>query len=118
MTRQRRSLKTGILLIAAASLPALAAAQSAGPRNLAELKAEAQRRADNRLSPLSSIDPADMREAFAGLNSLEPDAWAAAFSRIGDRYVAKAKSREAAAPREAAERTPRVGGLQRRALAD
>jgi pimeloyl-ACP methyl ester carboxylesterase len=44
-----------------------------------------------------------MREALAGLNSLEPDAWAAAFSRIGDRYVEKAKSQQAASPREAAE---------------
>jgi esterase FrsA len=78
-------------------------AQSAGPRDLNELKQEAQRRADRNLPPVGGVKPEDMREALAGLDSLEPDAWAAAFSRIGDRYVEKAKSQQAAAPREAAE---------------
>jgi pimeloyl-ACP methyl ester carboxylesterase len=84
-------------------IPALAFAQSTGPRDLNELKQEAQRRADRNLPPVGGVKPEDMREALAGLNSLEPDAWAAAFSRIGDRYVEKAKSQQAAAPREAAE---------------
>ena len=92
-----------VALVAAAMLPAPACAQSSGPRDLAELKQEAQRRADRSLPPVAGIKSEDMREALAGLNSLEPDAWAAAFSRIGDRYVEKAKSQQAAAPREAAE---------------
>ena len=70
-------------------------AQSAGPRELAELKEEAQRRADRHLPPVGGVKPADMREALAGLTSLEPDAWAAAFARIGDRYMAQAKTQEA-----------------------
>lgn len=94
----------GIVAITFAALvPAHLLAQSAGPRDLSELKQEAQRRADRHLPPVGGVRPEDMREALAGLNSLEPDAWAAAFSRIGDRYVEKAKSQQAAAPREAAE---------------
>jgi dienelactone hydrolase len=93
----------GIVLAAAALLPATVAAQSGGPRDLAELKREAQLRADKRLPPVAGVKSEDMREALAGLNSLEPDAWAAAFVRIGDRYVAEGKAKEASAPREAAE---------------
>jgi hypothetical protein len=92
-----------VALMAAVMIPALAIAQSAGPRDLNELKQEAQRRADRNLPPAGGVKPEDMREALAGLNSLEPDAWAAAFSRIGDRYVEKGKSQQAAAPRDAAE---------------
>jgi pimeloyl-ACP methyl ester carboxylesterase len=88
-------------MIAAATLVVTpVAAQSWGPRDLAELKQEAQRRADRRLPPVGSIRPEDMREALAGLESLEPDAWAAAFSRIGDRYMQAAKMQEPAAARE------------------
>ncbi|MEO7726247.1 MAG: alpha/beta hydrolase, partial [Burkholderiales bacterium] len=86
------------LLIAAGAL-----AQNTGPRDLAELKQETQRRADRSLPPLGGVKGDDVREAMAGLNSLEPDAWAAAFSRIGDRYVEKARSQQVSAPREAAE---------------
>src|SRR5262245_39625171 len=77
-----------------------ALAQSWGPRGLEELKQEAQRRADHRLPPVGNVKSEDMREALAGLNSLEPDAWAAAFSRIGDRYAAQARAQEASAPKE------------------
>ncbi len=75
-------------------------AQSAGPRDLAELKQETQRRADRNLPPIGGVKADDVREAMANLNSLEPDAWASAFSRIGDRYVEKAKSQQG---KEAAE---------------
>ena len=91
-----------VMSMVLALIPALAGAQSAGPRDLNELKQEAQRRADRNLPPVGGVSSADMREALAGLGSLEPDAWAAAFSRIGDRYVEKAKA-QASAPREAAE---------------
>jgi hypothetical protein len=85
-----RYLNVAVALLAAALAPAQALAQSAGPRDLAELKQEAQRRADRNLPPVGGVKSDDMREALAGLGSLEPDAWAAAFSRIGDRYVEKA----------------------------
>ena len=78
-------------------------AQSTGPRELAELKQEAQRRADRNLPPVGGVKSEDMREALANINNLDPDTWAAAFVRIGDRYVEKAKSLQAASPKEAAE---------------
>jgi len=80
-----------------------ALAQSTGPRDLAELKQEAQRRADRSLPPISGIKGEDMREALTSVNDLQPDTWAAAFVRIGDRYVEKAKGLQAASPKEAAE---------------
>lgn len=80
-----------------------ALAQSSGPRDLAELKQEAQRRADRSLPPVGGIKAEDMREALANINDLEPDTWAAAFVRIGDRYVEKARSLQGRAPQEAAE---------------
>jgi esterase FrsA len=99
MTAGRGILLASMLLSAAA--PALA--QSWGPRDLDELKQEAQRRSERRLPPVGNVKPDDMREALSTLDSLEPDAWAAAFSRIGDRYLAEGKAKEGAAPREARE---------------
>jgi pimeloyl-ACP methyl ester carboxylesterase len=95
-----------INLTAGCALLLLAAgvgAQSTGPRDLAELKSEAQRRADRNLPPVGGIKPEDMREALTNVNDLQPDTWAAAFVRIGDRYVEQAKARQSAAPKEAAE---------------
>jgi pimeloyl-ACP methyl ester carboxylesterase len=104
MRQARGELKKTVLMLAAGLLAStLVCAQSTGPRDLAELKQETQRRADRSLPPVSGVRPDDVREAMSNLNSLEPDAWAAAFSRIGDRYMDKAKSQQAGAPREAAE---------------
>src|SRR3982751_3492287 len=66
-----------------------AAAQSWGPRTLDELKQETVRRAERNIVPLTGIKAEDAREAMAQLNSLEPDDWAAAWSRIGERYFAR-----------------------------
>jgi hypothetical protein len=66
-------------------------AQSWGPRTLPQLKAEAQRRSDGMLPPVDHVKPADMREALAQINSLEPDEWAKAFIAIGDRYMVQAE---------------------------
>jgi esterase FrsA len=93
----------GLALALAALAPAPAGAQSTGPRSLEELKQETQLRADKNLQPMGGVPPEDVREALAGLRSLEPDAWAAAFSRIGDRHLAKARSEPSTAPRAAAE---------------
>ena len=70
--------RISIALIAALAAPAIACAQSAGPRDLVELKQETQRRADRNLPPVGGVKPEDVREALASLDSLEPDAWAAA----------------------------------------
>jgi esterase FrsA len=66
-----------------------AAAQSWGPRTLEELKQETVRRAERNIVPLTGIKAEDAREAMAALKSLEPDDWAAAWSRIGERYFAR-----------------------------
>ena len=50
-------------LVATVSFGVLA--QSTGPRDLAELKQEAQRRADRSLPPVGGIKAEDMREALA-----------------------------------------------------
>ncbi|TMH45187.1 MAG: alpha/beta hydrolase [Betaproteobacteria bacterium] len=73
----------------ALALPFAALAQSWGPRSLEELKQETLRRAERNLYPLTGIKAEDGREAMASLQSLEPDDWAAAWSRIGERYFAR-----------------------------
>jgi esterase FrsA len=70
------------------ALPVAALAQSWGPRSLEELKQETVRRAERDIVPLTGIKGDDAREAMADLHSLEPDDWAAAWSRIGERYFA------------------------------
>ncbi len=66
-----------------------ASAQSWGPRTLDELKQETIRRTERNLYPVTSVKAEDAREAMAALSSLEPDAWAAAWSAIGERYFAQ-----------------------------
>jgi pimeloyl-ACP methyl ester carboxylesterase len=64
-----------------------AAAQSG--RTLEELKAEAQARADRNAYPLIGLKPDEVREALGRLTSLDRDEWAASWSQLGDRYMAK-----------------------------
>jgi pimeloyl-ACP methyl ester carboxylesterase len=90
------------MLYLVAAIP-LASAQSWGPLNLEELKAETQRRADRNLPPIGGVRPEDAREAMAQLKTLEPDDWAAAWGNIGDRYFARAKEVEKTDPKEARE---------------
>lgn len=59
-------------------------------RTLEELRAEAQARADRGAYPLFGIKPEDAREALAMISSLDPEAWGAAWMRLGDRYRASA----------------------------
>lgn len=91
-----------MILCLAAAVP-LASAQSWGPLNLEELKAETQRRADRNLPPIGGVKPEDAREAMAQLKTLEPDDWAGVWGAIGDRYFARAKEVEKTDPKEARE---------------
>jgi hypothetical protein len=101
----RHTSRADVLICAAAccafALPA--AAQIWGPRNLEELTAETQRRADRNLPPIAGIKPDDARAALARINSLEREAWAAAWSSNGERYMAQARSLESKSPRETRE---------------
>jgi esterase FrsA len=78
-----------------------ARAEPSQGRTLDELKQETQARADRGAYPLIGLKPDEVREALASIHSLERDDWAAAWSWIGARYMAKAQGELAAAPAEA-----------------
>ncbi len=79
-----------LALLLALAAPALA--QSGGPRTLPELKADVEERANRHAYPVSELEPAEVREALGNLKTLDRDEWAFAWSAIGDRHMAKAKS--------------------------
>jgi len=90
------TVRCGTLVAAAlGACPVPTSAQLAPPRTLDELKTEVQARAERKAYPVSQLDPAEVREALAGLKSLDRDEWAAAWSAIGDRHVARGKAAEA-----------------------
>lgn len=72
--------------------------QSWGPRSLEELKAETLRRAHE---GWRGVKYEDAERAVASLDSLDRDVWAAAWTEIGDEYMARARALEAASPDEA-----------------
>jgi esterase FrsA len=76
-------------------------AQEQGERTLEEIKAEAITRAENGMYPLIGLAPADVREAFASVNKMDNDEWAAAFMKVADRYMAQGKALEASDPAKA-----------------
>lgn len=83
--------RSGIALVlwSAVAFSVDSTAQSWGPRSLDELKQETIRRAERNLGPIAGVKADDAREAMASLKSLEPDEWAAAWSRVGERYFAQ-----------------------------
>lgn len=81
----------------------ISAADVPPQRTLEELKEEAQARADRNSYPLIGLAPADVREALSNIHSLDRDEWAAAWSAIGDRYLAKAETQVATDRRAADE---------------
>jgi esterase FrsA len=83
-----------------AMMAATAAAQQR-ERTIDEIKTEAIKRSENGMYPLIGLDPADVREAFAKISSTDNDEWAAGFSAVADRYMAEAKSAQAADPAKA-----------------
>ena len=78
-----------------------ALAQAPKERTLEEIKTEAIARAENGMYPLIGLDPGDVREAFANIHSLDYDEWAAAWMKVGDRYMAEAKKLGAKEPAKA-----------------
>jgi esterase FrsA len=82
------------LVFACMGVFVFAGGASAQERTLDEIKAEAIKRAENGMYPLIGLDPADVKEAFASIKTSDYDEWAAAFMKIGDRYMAEAKSLE------------------------
>src|SRR5207248_2124220 len=83
-------LKISAALIAAAvtaAVPMTSEAQSG--RTLEELKAETQARADRNAYPLIGLKADEVREALGRLKSMDRDEWAASWSQLGDRYMAR-----------------------------
>jgi esterase FrsA len=101
--RPRTLTLVSLLLLAASVVCSGASAQEQGERTLEEIKAEAITRAQNGMYPLIGLDPGDLREAFASINKMDNDEWAAAFMKIADRYMAQGKSLEASDPAKARE---------------
>lgn len=66
-----------------------------GGRNLAALKEEVQRRVDRNMPPLSGIGSEDAQGALSRIDSLDRDAWAAAWFAIGERRWERARSLDA-----------------------
>src|SRR5258705_4148387 len=74
-------------LFLGASIAMTSAAE--GGRTLEELKAETQARADRNAYQLIGLKAEEVREALSRLTSLDRDEWAASWSQLGDRYMAK-----------------------------
>ena len=91
-----------LLLILALSIDhALGQEQTRPERTLDEIKTEAVHRAENGMYPLIGLDPADVREAFAHIQTKDKDEWAAAFMAVADKYMGEAKALEKTEPEKA-----------------
>ena len=96
--------RLGLILTAVVMLSIGQGAMSAEPsreRTLDEIREESIARAERGGYPLIGLDPADVREAFQSIKTLDRDEWAAAWIALGDRYYAKAQTAMASQPAEA-----------------
>ncbi|MGH9357800.1 MAG: alpha/beta hydrolase [Candidatus Acidiferrales bacterium] len=91
---------TAVVLPLAAALAMVSVAAAQG-RTLADIKAEIQARADRNAYPVNGLKPAEVREALSRIHSLNSDEWPAAWSKLGDRYMAKAQAELASSPQQA-----------------
>jgi esterase FrsA len=65
-----------------------------GERDLETLKRAVQHRAARNMPPLGGISAADARTALGGVDSLDRDDWAAAWSGVAEKYEDEARSVE------------------------
>jgi esterase FrsA len=87
------------LLLASTVMVAVSAvAQGPQERTIDEIKTEAIHRAENGMYPLIGLDASDLREAFASVKTRDKDEWAAAFIKVGDRYMGEGNSLAASDP--------------------
>ncbi|MGH9355947.1 MAG: alpha/beta hydrolase, partial [Terriglobia bacterium] len=91
---------TAVVLPIAAAL-AFASGAAAQGRTLVQLKAEVQARADRNAYPVNGLKPDEVREALSRIHHLNDGEWAAAWSTLGDRYMAKAQAELASSPEQA-----------------
>lgn len=78
------------LLFACLVWSASASAQNAD-RTIEEIKIETLARAQTGAYPTLGIAPDDARDALALINTRDPDEWAAAWIKVADRYMDKAR---------------------------
>jgi esterase FrsA len=90
-----------MLLVATVLLPAFVLAQEQKERTLDEIKVEATHRAETGSSPLTGLDPNDVRAAFEHIQTRNPDEWARAFMAVADPYMAEGKALEKTDPQKA-----------------
>ena len=93
---QAWSVLWGTIILVALLAPM--AGQQHAERTIEEIKTEALKRAENGMYPLIGLDPGDVREAFAHIQSKDKDEWATAFMAVADKYEAEAKSLQATDP--------------------
>ena len=79
-----------ILLAATIGLSGAAVRAQTADRSIEEIKAETLARAQTGAYPALGIQPADARDALGRIESRDPDQWAAAWSAVADKYMAKA----------------------------
>jgi pimeloyl-ACP methyl ester carboxylesterase len=65
-----------------------------GERDLETLKREVQHRAERNMPPLGGISADDTRAALSGIDSLDRDEWACAWSGVAEKYENEARSVE------------------------
>jgi esterase FrsA len=87
-----------LLLVSTLVIVGTGFARDQPERTIDEIKTEALHRAENGMYPLIGLDPADLREAFAAIKTDDKDEWAAAFIKVGDRYMAEGNSLASADP--------------------
>jgi esterase FrsA len=92
----------GPVLLLLGPLCAATAQSQVGDRTIDEIKVETQARAERGAYPLIGLDPKDVAEALASIETRDPDAWAAAWSAVAQRYLAKAKAASSPAEADAA----------------
>jgi esterase FrsA len=71
------------------------AQEPARPRTLEEIKTESMIRSKQGMYPLIGLDPADVQDALARINTLDRDDWAAGWIAVADKYMEQAKALEA-----------------------
>src|SRR5882724_7107877 len=101
MVRALRGCTAALTFVAVVALgplgPSKSRAQSAPPppaEALAELKTDIQARADRQAYPIAGIKPDDVREVLGNITSLDRDDWAAAWTAMGERYIARGRAAE------------------------
>jgi esterase FrsA len=94
---------TSFALLALLAICSTASAQLAPQRTWPELKEAVQERANRNAYPMTGMKSEDVREILSQINSLDRDEWAAAWSRMGERYQARAAEQERTDPKAASE---------------